>query len=79
MNVGTAVEDLIGKVHKLIKRPFEVYPKVAFITEMLNCCDFGFNNGVTNLSGDGRGTSFFENISLSALCDPLVCLESITF
>lgn len=68
MNVGTVVEDLIGKVHKLIKRPFEVYPKVAFITEMLNCCDFGFNNGVRIYRATQGGVHPLENISLSALC-----------
>lgn len=39
------VEDLIGKVHKLTKRLFEVYPKMIFLA-MLNCYGIGFNNGV---------------------------------
>lgn len=45
MYVGTAVEDLIGKVHKPIKRLLKFIPKVAFITEMLNCRGFKGEGG----------------------------------
>lgn len=77
MDAGTVVEDLIGKVHELIKRLFEVYPGVAFITGTVNCQGIGFNNRRTNFAADEGEVS--PEVSLSTLRRTFMYLESITF